>query len=139
MRKCIIALAAMGLFLLTAGASEADGRHDSRWWNTPTYMEALKLTDGEIRQLNQVYETSSLEMIELKGQVEAARLKLEFMLEKEDLDESAIETQYNRLEASRAALGKERFEFYVHVRKIIGPQRFSQLMEIFKARRSKRK
>jgi Spy/CpxP family protein refolding chaperone len=139
MRKWIIAFAAIGLLLLTTGATGADGRHQSRWWNAPQYMKALKLTDVEIQQLNQAYEASSLDMIELKGQVEAARLKLQFMMEKEDLDESAMEAQYNRLEEARAALGKERFAFYVQVRKTIGPQRFSQLMEIFKERRSSRK
>jgi Spy/CpxP family protein refolding chaperone len=139
MRKWIIAFAAVGLLCMTAGATGAHGRHQHRWWNNPQYMEALKLTDGDIQQLDQAYETSSLDMIELKGQVEAARLKLQYMMEKEDLDEPAMEAQYNRLEEARAALGKERFSFFVQVRKIIGPQRFSKLMEIFKDRRSKRK
>lgn len=139
MRKWIIAFAAMGLLLLTTSATVAGGRHQSRWWNTPQYKETLKLTDGEIQQLNKVYEVSSLKMIELKGQVEASRLKLQFMLEKKELDESAMEAQYNRVEEARADLGRERFAFFVQVRKIIGPQRFSQLMEIIKARRSYRK
>ena len=134
MRKWTIAITTMGLLLLTAVAAGNAGRRDSRWWNTPKYMEALRLTDGEIQQLNKAYEASSLEMIKLKGQVETARVKLEFMLEEKDLDESAIDTQYNHLEEARAALGKERFAFYVRVRKIIGAQRFSQLMEIVKDR-----
>jgi Spy/CpxP family protein refolding chaperone len=71
--------------------------------------------------------------------VEAERMKLQFMMEEEDLDEPALQAQYNRLEEARATLSQKRFVFYIQVRKIIGPQRFSQLMEIFKARRSKRK
>lgn len=139
MRKWIIAFAVMGLLLSAAAFTGADGRRQSRWWNTPQYMEALKLTDGDIQQLNQVYEVSSLEMIELKGQVEAARLKLQFLLEKEELDESALKAQYSQLEETRAALGRERFDFFVKVRKIIGPQRFSQLMEMYKERRRQRR
>lgn len=139
MQKWIIAFVVMGLLLLTTGVTGADARRQNRWWNTPEYMETLKLTDGEIQQLNQVFETYSLNMIELKGQVEAARLKLQFIMEKEDLDESAMEAEYNRLEEARATLGKERFAFYVQVRKIIGPERFRQLMEIFKTRHSKKK
>ena len=139
MRKWIIALAAMGLFLMTTAATGADGRRQIRWWNTPEYMNTLKLTEDEIQHLNQAYETSSLEMIELRGQVEAERLKLQFLMEKENLDEPAMEAQYNRLEKARANLGKERFDFYIQVRKAIGAQKFSQLMEMFKERRSKRK
>jgi Spy/CpxP family protein refolding chaperone len=136
MRKWLIAFSALGLLLMTIGATGADGRRQIRWWNTPEYKEALKLTDGEIQQLNQVYETSSLEMIELRGRVEAERMKLQFLMEKEDLDEPSMEAQYNRLEEARAILGKKRFAFYIQVRKTIGPQKFIQLMEIFKKRRS---
>ena len=87
MRKWIIAFAAVGLLCMTAGVTGAHGGHQSRWWNTPQYMEALKLTDGDIQQLNQAYETSSLDMIKLKGQVEAARLKLQYMMEKFDVSD----------------------------------------------------
>jgi Spy/CpxP family protein refolding chaperone len=140
MRKWIIIVsAAMGLLLLVSGVAGAGSRHDHRWWNIPQYMDALQLTNSEMQQLDQVYEASKLDMIKLKGQVEAARLKLEFMMEKEDLDQSAMEAQYDRLDAARSALGKNRFAFFVEVRKIIGPQRFSQLMEIFKERRKNRK
>jgi Spy/CpxP family protein refolding chaperone len=139
MRKWIIALTAIGVLLVTLGATGADARRQIRWWNTPEYREALKLTDGEIQQLNQVYETSSLEMVELRGKVEAERMKLQFLMEKENLDEPAMAAQYNRLEEARATLGKERFAFYIQVRKTIGAQKFSQLMEIFKQRRSRGK
>jgi Spy/CpxP family protein refolding chaperone len=140
MRKWkIIALVALGLLLLNTGVAGAGGRHESSWWNKPEYREALKLTNGEIKQLNHVYEALSLDMIKLKGQVETARLKLEFMLEREDLDQSAMEAEYKRLEEARAALSRERFDFYVQVRKIVGPQRFSQLMEILKERRGSHK
>jgi Spy/CpxP family protein refolding chaperone len=140
MRKWkIIAIAAMGMLLLTTGVAGADGGHESSWWNRPEYKEALKLTNGEIEQLNHVYEALSLDMIKLKGQVETARLKLEFMLEKEDLDQPALEAGYKLLEEARADLSRERFDFYVQVRKIIGPQRFSQLMEILKERRGSHK
>ena len=139
MLKWMIAFTVVGLLLPATGISGADGGHQSRWWNIPQYMEALKLTDAEIQQLNQVFESSSLEMIRLKGQVEAARLNLQFMLEKEDLDEPAMEAQYNLLEKARADLGRERFAFFIQVRKIVGAQRFGQLMEIYKERRNKRK
>ncbi len=125
--------------MLVTSITGADARRQRRWWINPQYTDALKLTDGEIQQLNQAYETYSLNVIELKGHVETERMKLQFMMEEEDLDEPAMEAQYNRLEKARATLSQKRFVFYIQVRKIIGPQRFSQLMEIFKARRSKRK
>jgi Spy/CpxP family protein refolding chaperone len=139
MRKWTIVSAILGLLMLVTGITGADARRQRRWWINPQYTEALKLTDGEIQQLNQAYETYSLDVIELKGHVEAERMKLQFMMEEEDLDEPALQAQYNRLEEARATLSQKRFVFYIQVRKIIGPQRFSQLMEIFKARRSKRK
>lgn len=136
MRNWMGVIITIGLLLLAPNAGGADSRHRGRWWDTPENVEALKLTQGEIQELNQGYEASSLRMIELKGRVEAERFKLNTLLEKEDLDSEAMQEQYAHLEDARAALSKERFEFFVQVRKIIGPQRFHQLMEIYKARRN---
>jgi Spy/CpxP family protein refolding chaperone len=126
----------IGLLLLTASAV---GAHGGRWWDTPEVAQTLKLNESEINQLNQSYDAYSLRMIELKSRVEAEQFKLQIVLEKEDLDEAAINAQYNRLEEVRALLSKERFGFFVEARKIIGPLRFHQLMEIYKARRANRK
>lgn len=125
-----------GLLLLTASAA---GAHGGRWWDTPEVAEALQLNEGEIDQLNQAYDAYSLRMIEIKSRVEAERFKLQAVLEKEDLDEAAVNAQYDRLEEARALLSKERFGFFVEARKIIGPRRFHQLMEIYKERRANRK
>ena len=126
----------IGLILLTATAA---GAHGGRWWNTPEVAEALKLNEGEVNQLNQAYEAYSLRMIEIKSRVETEQFKLQTVLEKDDLDEAAINAQYNRLEEVRALLSKERFGFFVEARKIIGPKRFHQLMEIYKERKANRR
>lgn len=139
MRKWMSVITVVGLLLLTVSTGWGDGRHRGRWWDTPEYVAALNLTQIEIQELNQGYEASSLSMIELKSRVEAERFKLNAVLEKEVLDTAAIEEQYTRLEQARADLSKARFEFFIQVRKIIGPQRFHQLMEIYQERRSHRK
>jgi Spy/CpxP family protein refolding chaperone len=126
----------IGIILLTATAV---GAHGGRWWNTPEVAEALKLNEGEVNQLNQAYEAYSLRMIEIKSRVETEQFKLQTVLEKDDLDEAAINAQYNRLEEVRALLSKERFGFFVEARKIIGPKRFHQLMEIYKERKANRR
>ncbi len=136
MREWIRTITVIGLFLLTASAV---GAHGGRWWETPEVAEALILNEGEIQQLNQAFDAYSLRMIEIKSRVEAERFKLQTVLEKKELDETAAYVQYDRLEEVRALLGKERFGFFVEVRKIIGPQRFHQLMEIYKERKANRK
>ena len=136
MRKWTVSILVLGLFLLTASTV---GAHWSRWWETPEIAQALKLSDAEIQQLSQAYEALSLRLIELKSRVDAERFKWQAMLEKEELDEAAVDAQYERIEKARAALGKERYGFFVEVRKIIGPQRFHQLMEIYQTRRKSHK
>jgi Spy/CpxP family protein refolding chaperone len=133
----IKAVVVIGLILLSASAVRAHG--GGSWWDTPEVVEALKLNEGEINQLNEAYDAYSLRMIEIKSRVETEQFKLQTVLEKADLDESAINAQYNRLEEARALLSKERFGFFVEARKIIGPHRFHQLMEIYKERKAKRK
>jgi Spy/CpxP family protein refolding chaperone len=49
------------------------------------------------------------------------------MMESETLDEPALMTQFNKLESARADLSKERFQYFVQVRKILGSERFQKI------------
>jgi hypothetical protein len=48
-------------------------------------------------------------------------------MEGKTLDESALMTQFNKLETARANLSRERFQYFVQIRKILGPDRFQKI------------
>lgn len=113
--------------LTTALVQSALGEPAGRWWRDTTVVAQLKLTDGEIRQLEKAFEASRLKMIQLKSKVETEQFKLQNLVEKPDIDEKAIKSQHRRLEAARSALAEEQLSFFVKVRKIIGYDRYRKL------------
>ena len=96
--------------------------------------ERLNLSPEEINQLDTAFIDSRKKMIELKGRMEIEQLELETLIENPALDEPAAMNQYQKLEKARMDLGMERFRFLISVRKIIGYEKFQELMEMKKNR-----
>jgi Spy/CpxP family protein refolding chaperone len=135
--KC--AWAVVLITILTAATVQAQDAPAGRWWHSQQVVNQLQLSPGEIQQLERSYEASRLKMIRLKSQVETEQFKLQTMVEKRNMDDSAIKAQHRSLEQARSQLADERFAFFVQVRQIIGPERFQRLLDMApKGRRSQR-
>ena len=116
--------------LVISSVAQAQQGPAGRWWHSPQVVQELNLTDNEIQRLEQAFNESRLQMIQLKSEVEVEQHKLQMLLEKPKLDEAAVREQNRRLEQARTALANERTNFIVDVRKIIGPARFQQLLDM---------
>jgi Spy/CpxP family protein refolding chaperone len=116
------------VLLMMATTSFAERR--GRWWLDPHVVKNLDLTNDEVQKLENAFNTSSIKMIELKSKVEQEQYKLQALLEQQNMDEDAINTQIQNLEKARSALGIERTRFVVQVRKIIGYEQFQKYLDM---------
>ena len=98
-----------------------------KWWRHPSTVKNLNLTQAEMDGLDAAYETRARKLIELKHAIELAQFDLDEMMLDEPMDEAALITQFNKLETARSNLSKERFQYYVQVRKLLGPERFQKI------------
>ena len=112
---------------------------DGKWWQSRRVAESLEITDAEKRQLNETYTASRRELITLKSNVEKERFELDNLLDRGDSKKETVLDQYNRLEAARSELSKERFNLLLDVREIIGIERYQQLKVMYRMNRDKRK
>ena len=127
--KALLAPIFIALLFTTAVEAEEE-RPTGRWWHNSQVAKFLKLTDGDIDQLEKAFEASRLRMIDLKSKVEAEQFKLQSLVDKPEIDETAIKNQHRNLEAARSALAEEQLDFYVDVRKIIGYDRFKEFQKL---------
>lgn len=118
------------LIVLLATSGYAQQGPQGRWWHAPRVAQQLKLTPGEIQQLESAWDESRERMIKLKSKVETEQFRLQTLLEKRQLDETAVRKQNRKLEEARSELANERTGFVVQVRKIIGHDRFQQLLDM---------
>lgn len=105
-----------------------------KWWRNQRVVQRLNLSRDEISRLDAAFFESRKNLIELKGRVEIEQLELETLIESPNFSESDVLKQYQDLEKARTALGTERFKFFLSVRKIVGHEKFQQLMMMKKNR-----
>ena len=98
-----------------------------KWWQNPAGVKNLNLTQEEIDTLDTAFNTRARKFMELKHAVELEQFELNGLMEGKTLDEPALMAQFNKLESARANLSRERFQYYVQIREILGPERFQKI------------
>jgi len=109
------------------GPGKRAGVPVGKWWQNPIAVKNLNLTQKEIDTLDTEFNNRARKFMELKHAIELAQFDVERMMEGETLDESALMTQFNKLESVRADLSRERFQYFVQVRKTLGSERFQKI------------
>ena len=125
------------LLVFTTSAVVAQGmagepkNHDriplGKWWQNPAGVENLNLTQEEVDTLDTAFNTRARRFMELKHAIELEQFELNSLMESKTLDEPALMAQFKKLESARANLSRERFQYYVQIRKILGPDRFQKI------------
>ncbi len=98
-----------------------------KWWQNPAGVKNLNLTQEEIDTLDTAFNTRARKFMELKHAIELEQFELNGLMEGKTLDEPALMAQFNKLESARANLSRERFQYYVQIREILGPERFQKI------------
>jgi len=126
------------LLLVVIGGSALAGDTRGRWWHVEEIAGQLQLSADEIQRLDAAYEAARIRMIEIRSQVEIERVKLRSLMEQPNFDENEVMAQHQNQETARRRLSEERFKFLLEVRKIVGHDRFVQLLEIQDEHRKRR-
>ena len=126
---------AAALLILLIGLPEVVAAQDvpsGKWWYNKKVVQNLNLTPKEVGQLDQLFENSRRELIDLTSAVKREQFELDTLLGKETVDDAEVRDQFKRLEKARTDLADERLGFVIRVREIIGADRFQQLKTSYK-------
>lgn len=133
MLKQFIAGISLIVFLALAPLAIGQTMPSGKWWRDPGIVKQLDLTAKEAKQLDKLFVKSRRRLIELKNQVEKERFEYQTLMESQNLDESAVNRQLQKLEKARTAMNAETNRFVVEVRKILGHDRFQKLKRIYRS------
>jgi Spy/CpxP family protein refolding chaperone len=103
-----------------------------KWWQSPELASELGLTAGERQRLDDLYMDLLRRSLDLRTSVKKARIELDALVEKPELDEKAALEKIKSLEKSRAQLTGIRYRFLVEARKILGSDRFIRLKFLYR-------
>ena len=125
--------------VLIATRSMGEELPHGKWWRMGRAAEQLGLSDGERRELDDLFVQNRRTLIELKSALEKERFELDNLIERPSFDRAASMAQFKKLERARADLAAERFRFLLEVRNILGFERYQQLKSWFREFRENRR
>jgi len=134
---CVFLISTTGFARMHGGGFGGDRVPPGKWWHVPEIAESLKVTAEEKTKLDTLFLNNRKAMIGLKGEMATKRLDLETLMEKENFDEAAVMDQFTSMQESGQAMWKQKFQFLINVRKLLGKDRFMQLKSQFNQNHSR--
>ncbi len=137
MNRKIILTSALAVFLVLAvqgggRAAPPDGPPPPmKWWRVQEFVDQMGLTQEEKQKLDAMYIESHTKLIDAEAARSKAKLIMDDLLDKDELDEKAVFDQLERVNRAMATINTERFRFLIEIRRFLGAKRFARLKGIF--------
>jgi Spy/CpxP family protein refolding chaperone len=104
------------------------GEH-GRWWNNPTVVEKLKLTEDQRKAMDGILQQHREKLIDLRASLEKAELAMEPMMREDQPNEAAAIAQIDKVAQARAELEKANARFLFALRAKLTPEQWKQVQE----------
>jgi Spy/CpxP family protein refolding chaperone len=103
-------------------------RHEmGAWWKNSKVAEKLKLSDAQIKQLEDTFYQHRLKLVDLSATMQIADMKLQRMLDADTVNEAAVNSQVDQVLAARGNMEREFTTMNLNFRKILTLDQWKQL------------
>jgi len=109
-----------------------------RWWNNPTVVDQLKLSDQQRKDMDQILLNHREKLIDMRAGVEKAELAMDPLVNADQPNEQAILAQIDKIAQARAELEKANARFLLAIRAKLTPEQFKELKAMREDRRDRR-
>ena len=106
------------------------GGEHGKWWNNPTIVEKLQLTDDQRKGMDTILQQHREKLIDLRANLEKSELALEPMMGEDQPNESAVFQQIDKVAQARAELEKANARFLFALRSKLTPDQWKQVQEL---------
>jgi periplasmic protein CpxP/Spy len=115
------------------------GGDHGKWWNNPTMVEKLQLTDDQRKAMDGILQQHREQLIDLRANLEKAELALEPLMRDDQPNESAVFQQIDKVAQTRAELEKANARFLFALRSKLTPDQWKQVQEFRSSRENTRR
>jgi Spy/CpxP family protein refolding chaperone len=105
------------------------------WWKNPMVVQRLSLTADQTRKMDDIFQQSRLQLIDLKATVEKQQVMLEPMLSANPLDVAKASAQIDKVAQARADLEKANAKMLLSIRGVLTADQWTKLQAERRARR----
>lgn len=97
------------------------------WWKNPDIAQKLNLTDDQKKRMDDIFQQSRLQLIDLKANVEKQEAQLEPMLAANPPDTNKVLAQIDLVAAARAELEKAVARMLLSIRGVLTADQWARL------------
>lgn len=97
------------------------------WWKNPDIIQKLTITPDQQKRMDDIFQQSRLQLIDLKANVEKQQVLLEPMLDANPPDTNRILAQIDKAAQARAELEKANAKMLLGIRTVLTPDQWTKL------------
>jgi Spy/CpxP family protein refolding chaperone len=99
------------------------------WWKNPDLAQKISLTADQQKRMDDIFQQSRLQLIDLKANVEKQEVMLEPMLSANPPDTNKVLAQIDRVASARAELEKANARMLLGIRGVLSADQWTKLQE----------
>jgi Spy/CpxP family protein refolding chaperone len=99
------------------------------WWKNPMVVQRLTLTADQTKKMDDIFQQSRLQLIDLKANVEKQQVMLEPMLSANPLDVAKASVQIDKVAQARADLEKANAKMLLNIRGVLTADQWTRLRD----------
>jgi Spy/CpxP family protein refolding chaperone len=100
------------------------------WWKNSDVVREIGLTEQQVSQIEQTFFDHRLKLIDLKATVEREETRLQPLMEADQVNETQIGAQIDKVLAARGALEKANVMMMLSIRKVLSVEQWKKLENI---------
>jgi Spy/CpxP family protein refolding chaperone len=97
------------------------------WWKSPDLAQKLSLTTDQQKRMDDIFQQSRLQLIDLKANVEKQEVMLEPMLAANPPDTNKVLAQIDHVASARAELEKANARMLLGIRGVLSADQWTKL------------
>jgi Spy/CpxP family protein refolding chaperone len=112
------------------GMGMAGGLHigpPGMWWKNPMIVQRLTLTADQTKRMDDIFQKSRLELIDLRAKLETQNALLEPLLSANPVDSAKALAQIDKVAQARADLEKANAHMLLGIRGVLTPDQWTKL------------
>ena len=115
------------LVLVFATSAFAQNLPPGKWWRRPEIVQSLNISEEQQNKLENIFRTSSGDLIDLRGEVEKLNINLRADLDQSQLDRAAIRRDAQRLSDARTRLFERELMMLVDMRGVLNDSQWDRM------------
>lgn len=112
------------------GHSQMGGFHigpSGMWWKNPNLVQRIGLSADQTKKMDDIFQQTRLQLVDLKANLEKQNLLLEPMLSANPVDQAKALAQIDKVAQARADLEKANAKMLLGIRAVLTPDQWTKL------------